>query len=80
MESKEELEATRFAERVEKITAYNNKKNAPHPLSFWLMCFLIPPMGFIGSIIHIDSNNALAKKCLDVAWTGTLIIGTLAFF
>ena len=38
-----------------------------------ILCFLIPIIGFIGYITHINSDYSLAKKCLNSALCGIVL-------
>jgi len=33
-------------------------------IGIYIICFLVPLIGFIGYVTHYDSNYILAKKCL----------------
>lgn len=46
----------------------NNKRQ--YPTSLFVMCLLLPIIGFIGSLMYIDSNEKLGKTLLNMSWIG----------
>lgn len=48
-------------------------------VSLLVTSVLIPIIGFIVGIFYIDSNNKLARTCIQNAWIGTVIFVIIMF-
>lgn len=64
-------------EEYKKTSADKTQTNAKSYVGVNVISFLIPLLGFMGYITHINSDYTLAKKCLSSAIWG-MIIGAIA--
>ena len=60
----------------------NNKKDSDYSndyTSLLVTSVLIPIIGFIVGIFYIDSNNKLARICIQNAWIGIVSMAIIIF-